>query len=174
MHPGICPEYRNAYGCFWALAEDDLERVGMTLLKVDAGIDTGGVYGYYTYDYDEVNESQNMIHNRVTFDNLPELAEKILEIDKGSAQLIDTSARNSATWGQPWLSRYFRWKKMPVADCGSNRNETEYVPLPRRHQRGPLAAKRFSGLGGSIYCRGMKSARRRIDHLKYKDDQQTA
>ena len=111
MHPGICPEYRNAYGCFWALAEDDLERVGMTLLKVDAGIDTGGVYGYYTYDYDEVNESQNMIHNRVTFDNLTELAEKILEIDKGSAQLIDTSAQNSATWGQPWLSRYLRWKK---------------------------------------------------------------
>ena len=83
----------------------------MTLLKVDAGIDTGGVYGYYTYDYDEVNESQNMIHNRVTFDNLPKLAEKISEIGKGSAQLIDTSARNSATWGQPWMSCYLRWKK---------------------------------------------------------------
>ena len=111
MHPGICPEYRNAYGCFWALAEDDLERVGMTLLKVDAGVDTGGIYGYYTYDYDEVNESQNMIHNRVTFDNLPELAEKISEIHSGDAQVIDTSSRRSATWGQPWLSRYLRWKK---------------------------------------------------------------
>jgi len=111
MHPGICPEYRNAYGCFWALAEDDLERVGMTLLKVDAGVDTGGVYGYYTYDYDEVNESQNMIHNRVTFDNLPALAEKIPQIDRGEAKPIDTSARHSATWGQPWLTRYLRWKK---------------------------------------------------------------
>src|SRR5205085_11503265 len=20
MHPGVCPEYRNAHGCFWALA----------------------------------------------------------------------------------------------------------------------------------------------------------
>ena len=111
MHPGICPEYRNAYGCFWALAEDDLERVGMTLLKVDAGVDTGGVYGHYTYGYDEVNESQNMIHNRVTFDNLPSLAETISEIHSGTAKLIDTSARKSATWGQPWLSRYLRWKK---------------------------------------------------------------
>src|SRR5215813_7860972 len=27
MHPGICPEYRNAHGCFWALANDDLDRV---------------------------------------------------------------------------------------------------------------------------------------------------
>src|SRR6185312_6991547 len=41
LHPGICPEYRNAHGCFWALAERDLDRVGMTLLKVDAGVDTG-------------------------------------------------------------------------------------------------------------------------------------
>ena len=33
MHPGICPEYRNAHGCFWALVRRDLERVGMTLLR---------------------------------------------------------------------------------------------------------------------------------------------
>jgi hypothetical protein len=32
MHPGICPEYRNAHGCFWALVNRDHERVGMTLL----------------------------------------------------------------------------------------------------------------------------------------------
>ena len=24
LHPGICPEYRNAHGCFWALANRDL------------------------------------------------------------------------------------------------------------------------------------------------------
>jgi len=37
MHPGICPEYRNAHGCFWALANRELNKVGMTLLKVDKG-----------------------------------------------------------------------------------------------------------------------------------------
>ena len=36
MHPGVCPEYRNAHGCFWALAQRDLENVGMTLLRVDS------------------------------------------------------------------------------------------------------------------------------------------
>ncbi|REJ97437.1 MAG: formyl transferase [Planctomycetota bacterium] len=111
MHPGVCPEYRNAYGCFWALACDDLEKVGMTLLKVDKGVDTGAVYGYYSYDYDEVGESQSIIHNRVTFDNLPALAEKIEEIHAGTAETIDTSNRPSATWGQPWLTRYFKWKR---------------------------------------------------------------
>ena len=54
LHPGICPEYRNAHGCFWALANRDLDRVGMTLLRVDAGIDTGPVYLHGTCDFDEV------------------------------------------------------------------------------------------------------------------------
>ena len=31
LHPGICPEYRNAHGCFWALTNHDLKLVGMTL-----------------------------------------------------------------------------------------------------------------------------------------------
>jgi Formyl transferase len=52
MHPGICPEYRNAHGCFWALVNGDMARVGMTLLKIDRGIDTGPVYGYFSAPYD--------------------------------------------------------------------------------------------------------------------------
>ena len=46
LHPGVCPEYRNAHGCFWALAAGDRERVGATLLQVDRGVDTGPVYGH--------------------------------------------------------------------------------------------------------------------------------
>ncbi len=110
MHPGICPEYRNSHGCFWALANDDLERVGMTLLKIDAGVDTGPVYGYYTYDFDEVAESHTVIQERMIIENLVPLSAKLLEIGRGKAEVIDTSGRASGAWGQPWLSRYLRWK----------------------------------------------------------------
>ena len=110
MHPGICPEYRNAHGCFWALAEDDLDKVGMTLLKIDKGVDTGPVYGYYSYPYDEVSESHIVIQNRVVLDNLDELASKLEEIHAGRAETLPTAGRESATWGQPWLSAYLRWK----------------------------------------------------------------
>ena len=48
LHPGICPEYRNAHGAFWALARRDLDKVGLTLLRIDKGVDTGPVYGYFT------------------------------------------------------------------------------------------------------------------------------
>jgi methionyl-tRNA formyltransferase len=110
MHPGICPEYRNAHGCFWALAENDLDRVGMTLLKIDEGVDTGPVYGYYGCSFDETKESHLVIQDRVVFDNLPALRAKFEEIQAGSAETINTSGRTSRTWGQPWLSRYLKWK----------------------------------------------------------------
>ncbi len=110
MHPGICPEYRNAHGCFWALAQGELDKVGMTLLKIDAGIDTGPVYGYFSYPYDEVAESHITIQHRAVFDNLDRMKEAFLAIEQGRAEIIDTSGRASGNWGQPWLSRYIGWK----------------------------------------------------------------
>lgn len=110
MHPGICPEYRNAHGCFWALAKNDAERVGMTLLRIDKGVDTGPVYGHYSYAYDELRESHIRIQNRVVLENLPRLEKKMIEIYRGAALPLDTSGRQSATWGQPWLSSYLSWK----------------------------------------------------------------
>lgn len=111
LHPGICPQYRNAHGCFWALAERDLERVGMTLLKIDPGIDTGPVYGYYSYPFDERHESHVIIQYRVVLENLDQLARRFLEIVAGTAHPLDTNDQPSATWGQPWLTRYLRWKR---------------------------------------------------------------
>ena len=110
MHPGICPEYRNAHGCFWALANGDPERVGMTLLRIDKGVDTGAVYGSYTCSFDAVSDSHIVIQHRVVFDNLDQLRNKLEEIYLGNAVPIDTNGRASAAWGQPWLTRYLSWK----------------------------------------------------------------
>jgi len=111
LHPGICPEYRNAHGCFWALANNEPDKVGMTLLKIDAGVDTGPVYGYYSYPFDVRRETPAVIHNRVVYDNLEALKDKLLEVHTGKAEAVDTSGRVSGVWGQPWLSRYLQLKR---------------------------------------------------------------
>ena len=110
LHPGTCPEYRNAHGCFWALANDDVEKVGMTLLRIDAGVDTGPVYGHYSYPYDAASESHIVIQHRVVLENLDALRQRLKAICDGVARPIDTSGRASASWGQPWLTRYFAWR----------------------------------------------------------------
>jgi hypothetical protein len=110
LHPGICPEYRNAHGCFWALANDDRHKVGATLLQIDDGIDTGPVYGYFSYRHDDLTESPFVIENRVVLENLPAIRLKLVDLGEGRATPLDTSGRPSAAWGQPWLTRYLRWK----------------------------------------------------------------
>lgn len=110
LHPGICPEYRNAHGCFWALASRDLERVGLTLLRVDVGVDTGPIYGYFRYPFDERGESHIRIQQRVLTDNLGAVRDRLLLAVEGSIAPIDSAGRRSAVWGMPWLSAYMRWK----------------------------------------------------------------
>lgn len=110
LHPGICPEYRNAHGCFWALAAADLSRVGMTLLRIDEGVDTGPVYGYFSYRFDEREESHVVIQLRVLLENLELIQDRIVKAAAGAAEPIDTRGRPSAVWGQPRLTAYLRWK----------------------------------------------------------------
>ena len=111
LHPGICPEYRNAHGCFWALAQRDLDRVGMTLLRIDRGVDTGPVLLQATVPFDEVRESHHVIQGRVVFENLDHIGAVLRRIANGeNLEWIDTTGRASTAWGQPRLSSYVRWK----------------------------------------------------------------
>lgn len=127
FHPGICPEYRNAHGCFWALVHRDLERVGMTLLRVDEGIDTGPVYFHGTCDIDEARESHHMIQGRVVVENLDAIGRILHALFRGEqVPTIPTAGRRSAAWGQPRLTDYFRWKRQ----ARRTRHETHLPAIP--------------------------------------------
>jgi hypothetical protein len=110
-HAGITPEYRNAHGCFWAMANGDFEKVGMTLLRIDRGVDTGPVFGYFSYPYDPRRESHIEIQHRVVLDNLDAIADTLERIVAGDASPIPVDGRSSGAWGQPHLSAYLRLRK---------------------------------------------------------------
>ena len=107
MHPGICPEYRNAHGCFWASVLGDHANVGMTLLRIDRGVDTGPVFGYFRVAADP-DQSHVVTQHRTVLDHLDAIRDRLLAIDAGTAAPIDTAGRKSAAWGQPWLSAHLR------------------------------------------------------------------
>jgi hypothetical protein len=125
MHPGICPEYRNAHGCFWAMASGDPGNVGMTLLRIDKGVDTGPVFGYFRVDADPA-ESHAVTQHRVVLDHLDAIRDKLLEIEAGTAVPIDTTGRTSGTWGQPWLSAALRLRRTGARDFPGSEQ-----PVPR-------------------------------------------
>jgi len=111
MHPGICPQYRNAHGCFWALASGDRDNVGMTLLKIDAGIDTGPIYGFFRRPLSDPEETHTSIQDRVVFENLPEIQAKLVAVHEGRANPLEVTGKPSAVWGQPRLTAYWRTRR---------------------------------------------------------------
>jgi len=42
-HPGITPFYRGNHSSFWAIYNNDFERIGYTVFILDSGIDTGDI-----------------------------------------------------------------------------------------------------------------------------------
>ncbi len=111
LHPGICPRYRNAHGGFWALAHDDLANVGVTLLKIDRGIDTGPIYAYFRPQFDPLVDSHQVIQHRGVFDQLPALRAAFGAIADGSAQPLKAAMDDSHEWGQPWLTAYWSYRR---------------------------------------------------------------
>ncbi|MGH9141438.1 MAG: formyltransferase family protein [Vicinamibacterales bacterium] len=140
MHPGICPEYRNAHGCFWAMATGDRDNVGMTLLRVDRGVDSGPVFGYFRVDPDP-SESHIVTQHRVVLDHLDAIRDKFLEIAAGKATTIDTAGRTSATWGQPWLSAWGRMRlsarrrAIPASESAATERSAESLAPQRLGRR---------------------------------------
>jgi hypothetical protein len=110
MHPGICPEYRNAHGCFWALASGDFDNVGMTLLKIDKGVDTGPVFGYFRVPANP-GESHVVTQHRVVLEHLDAIRDRLIDIEYGDAEPFPVHGRPSAVWGQPWMSAYLRLRR---------------------------------------------------------------
>ena len=94
-----------------ALANRDLDNVGCTLLRIDKGIDTGPIYGFYGCEFDEVNDTHINIQMRSVFENLGPIQEKLIEIASENAKPIDISGRPSAVWGQPGLTDFLDWKR---------------------------------------------------------------
>ena len=47
-HAGITPAYRGVHGGYWARAQGDMARCGVTVHMVDAGVDTGAVVAQAT------------------------------------------------------------------------------------------------------------------------------
>ena len=111
VHPGICPEYRNAHGCFWALARRDLERVGATLLRIDEGVDTGPVFGHYSTSFDERRESACRHPAPVVYDNIDRISADLRRIAAGEAEPIDTTGRLVGVGPAAPHRFYLRWKR---------------------------------------------------------------
>jgi methionyl-tRNA formyltransferase len=57
LHAGITPMYRGAHGQFWAVLNRDFDNVGVTLHRVDKGIDTGAILKQGRFAFDPATDN---------------------------------------------------------------------------------------------------------------------
>lgn len=111
IHPGICPEYRNQHGCFWALATGEEEKVGYSLIRIDDGIDTGEIYAQGGTSFNPQEDEHIYIQLKAVADNLNQIQDCLKEVVEESVEPIDISDRHSGLWGMPKLSAWITWKR---------------------------------------------------------------
>jgi methionyl-tRNA formyltransferase len=83
----------------------------MTVLRIDAGVDTGPMFLQATCSYDERMESHVVIQHRAVIENLDAIRQTLVDVLAARRETIPARGRASAVWGQPRLSAYRRWKR---------------------------------------------------------------
>ncbi|HYX70927.1 MAG TPA: formyl transferase [Terriglobales bacterium] len=106
-HAGITPLYRGVHGAYWALVEKDLQACGVTVHRVDPGIDTGGIL-------EQSLISPTPEDSFVTYPllqlgvGLPLLKKAIEEVRAGGGKSRPAPAGVSRLWSHPTLWEYLR------------------------------------------------------------------
>jgi formyltetrahydrofolate hydrolase len=107
IHAGITPYYRGVHGAYWAYVNRESHLAGVTLHRVDHGVDTGNIIdqelitiskkdNFVTYPYLQLFLGINMLLNFLHTDNIQCCINKNMKSGKVSKQ-----------WYHPGLFQYF-------------------------------------------------------------------
>ena len=84
LHGGLSPEYRGADCTFWALHNQEPEKVGCTLHYINAGIDTGNIIAHISPEIKETDDELTLFWRAVR-DSAAIVAELLDRIEQGEA-----------------------------------------------------------------------------------------
>ena len=109
LHEGITPEYRGLHTAGWALLKGEPQYVGYTLLKVDAGIDTGSVLCQGAFDgAKRYGFHWRFLGHRALLDGLPHMKASLdtLYKDSGHFEPVPQDGRASDNYSWIRLTQY--------------------------------------------------------------------
>lgn len=104
-HVGITPQYRGVHGGYWALRNHDTDNFGVTVHKVDTGIDTGDIVYQNTC---VVSKKDNFLTYPLYQYALaiPLLTKTISDIKKGTFKTYRKKKENSKLYYHPTFTDY--------------------------------------------------------------------
>lgn len=83
-HEGFTPEYRGFHSPLYAVINKELDKLGYSLIKMDAGFDTGAVVLQGPVrDVDPLSEPYPYVGHKAILDSLPEVERFIADLEAG-------------------------------------------------------------------------------------------
>ncbi|MHC4445670.1 MAG: formyltransferase family protein [Planctomycetota bacterium] len=111
-HEGLTPEYRGQHAFFWALANNEDDKIGYTLLRANEKYDAGDVYAQGITNLDPLATSLGYTSHYALFEGLDDVERFLRELEQGTSKPIDTSGRKEACYSYFPLSQMFRiWRR---------------------------------------------------------------
>jgi len=95
-HEGITPEYKGLYSPFWALLNEDYDKLGWSFLQMNKHIDAGPIYAQgKVKDIDIRNDFYGYIRHKAVVDSLQEIEQLLIKIENHTAEPINCNRRKS-------------------------------------------------------------------------------
>jgi hypothetical protein len=112
FHPGVTPEYRGPHSAFWAEMNNEFWGIGWSLLKVDAGIDTGAVLAQgSSHSARPPGDSYLIMQHMSHIDGVPHVAEVLRRLERGDHPRTPMINRKSTNYTHPGLTDYVVFRK---------------------------------------------------------------
>jgi len=122
FHPGVTPEYRGPHSAFWATMNNEFWGIGWSLLRVDAGIDTGPVLAQGTcYGARPLEQTHIVMQHLSHVEGVKDVVKVLQQLERGEQPRVEMVNRKSTNYTHPGLSdylRYVRVRKRVKADQG--------------------------------------------------------
>lgn len=113
FHPGLVPEYRGVHCGMWAVANDDVSRIGWSLLRIDEGVDTGPVLAQgVAKTIDPSRENYSIMQHKAQLDGVPDVVAAMERLAAGEQPQVLTSGRVSGHYTHPGLTDYLRYRRV--------------------------------------------------------------
>jgi methionyl-tRNA formyltransferase len=106
-HEGITPEYRGVHSPFWTLANEDYEKLGYTLLKMNMKVDAGEIFVQGPVkDIDPLSDPPNYIGHKAILDSLENAAQFLKQLEEGSQMPLERTPSEDRLYSYPTASAF--------------------------------------------------------------------
>ena len=112
-HPGITPVYRGAHSSFWAIYNQEKDKIGYSIFHVDDGVDTGDLIFQ-----DQLNILENESYMSISWRGMKEISKKQVELlekyekEKEIIKKKHDKITKESEYPVPGLTHYIRYLRI--------------------------------------------------------------